>query len=344
MNNNKSGLVEIKPFIVKSVGEHSMGAPVLKYLEIKMHDYLRDHSRNFKKILVIGEYDRTCSISSFEKDGKTSNWQRPTAEIINDELIIKCFPGKDYVRHYASLIASYLYLTDRKWSHVRYVLPTEAKCEAAVDDLFLENIPVGDVLIIGSGLPAIAGEDRWEGNNHYLYKSVSINNQTVVFLIFQFSFWGDILYRIIKKMGSSFKKILFTAKVGGIRSDLIPNETLATGSQSFIDGEFVSWKGLFEDVTSPFLVKGRHINSPSVLLETKAWVKSFSGIEFVDSEIGYFIKSTRDIGVNSGYLHFISNNLTNPHAEDLSNEREKSVILKRSKLNEEIRRIIYEII
>ena len=110
--------------------QHTMNARRLfRYLEIKVHHLIQE--RDWASIRVTGEYDRGCVISANEKNDKPFNWQRPTAEIHGDGLVIKCFPGMDYVRHYALIIATYLNMTGRYRSQVHYQLPGEPLCRAA---------------------------------------------------------------------------------------------------------------------------------------------------------------------------------------------------------------------
>jgi hypothetical protein len=75
------------------------------YIDMKIHPLLKE--REYKNIWVIGNPDRSSGISKYEKQGKLFNWQRPTAEIQGDDLYIRVFPGREYVKHYATLIATY---------------------------------------------------------------------------------------------------------------------------------------------------------------------------------------------------------------------------------------------
>ena len=62
--------------------------------------------------------------------------------------------------------------------------------------------------------------------------------------------------------------------------------------------------------------------------------------DFVDPEIGHMAKAANENGISFGYLHIISDNLNKNYKEDLSNEREGSVIEKRKKLIGEIRKAL----
>ncbi len=332
-----------KPFVITNLTMHSMDASVFEYIEMKMHQKLRMDVSGYKEVVVVGMYDRSCEISDHEKTGKLTNWQRPTVEVVDDVLILKCFPGKDYVAHYASLVASYFALKGLPFDNVSFVIPTEQECWDAVYALPLDVIEKSDAIVVGSGLFNIAGETvLWQGNDEFLWASeVLENGKKISYAIFQFSFWGDILYRIIHVLAElGHTQAIFTAKIGGIDDQIIPNDTLATGSLTSINGEIVKWDNIFEAVQSEKLLVGTHVNSHSVLLETKDWVRLFSTFTFVDSEVGYFAKAAKEADLAFGYLHFVSNNLSKIFSEDLSNERSEVVIKKRSVLNSEIGKII----
>jgi len=276
-----------------------------------------------------------------------TNWQRPTAEVVKNVLYIKCFPGIDYVRHYASLISSYLALKGKKYDHVTYILPSQEECWQEIYDLELDVLEVTDAIVVGSGLFNFTDETTvWQENDRFLWAVETLpNGKSVTYLILQFSFWGDILYRLVHYLSElHHKKIFFTAKVGGIDESIIPNQVLATGGICYINGEIIKWKNPFADLDLDLIFEGSHVNSPSVLFENKDWVKLFSNFSLVDSEIGYFAKAAHDSGMQFGYLHFVSNNLSKLHAEDLSNERSHSVTQKREKLNKDIERIIKKVI
>lgn len=336
------------PFVVTDSKSHSMGKSLEKYVDIKMHQFIRDvNTDEYNEIVVVGEYDREAIISKYEKTGKLTNWQRPTAEVIDNTLFIKCFPGIDYVHHYASLISSYLAIKGKKYDHVSYILPTEEKCWEAVLNLPLEVVEKSDAVVIGSGLFNFTNEETiWQGNDQFLWATEELSNgKCVTYLIFQFSFWGDILYRLVKYLSDlGHKKIFFTAKVGGIDSSIIPNQTIATGDICYINGEIIKWNNPFAKVSSNIMITGSHINSPSVMYETHDWVKFFNKFVLVDSEIGYFVKAAYEEKMDFGYLHFVSNNLSQAHEEDLSNERSEEVIHKREILNNEIGKLIKKVV
>ena len=339
---------QLLPYTVNDPHAHSMGKSLTKYVDIKMHQLIKDvDSDLYDEIIIIGDYDRSVVISKYEKGGKLTNWQRPTAEVINNTLYIKCFPGIDYVRHYASLISSYLAINGKRFDHVTYILPSEEKCWNEIYKLELDALELTDAIVVGSGLFNFTDTGTvWQGTDKFLWAVEQLpNGKNVTYLIVQFSFWGDIFYRLVTYLGElGHKKIIFTAKVGGINPTIIPNQVLATGNLGYINGEIIKWDNPFFGIESDLVYEGTHINSPSVMYESKDWVKLFKDFPLVDSEIGYFAKAAFESGMEFGYLHFVSNNLSRLFKEDLSNERSKSITEKREKLNKDIERIIKKVI
>lgn len=330
-------------YFVSAASEHSMGDNLLPYVEMKIHHFVTE--KEYNRVIVVGKHDRAnTTIYTREKTGKLANWQRPTASLEGDTLYIYCFPGTEYVRHYAALIATYFQLSGKKDPNcVWYELPSEKQCWDAIEAEELGTVPVSDWLILGSGLSEIAQSDSlWQGTDDYLWTQTTINSKTVTFLVFQHSFWGDILERLVHHLAElGHARQIFIAKVGGLRMEHIPNRTLATGSCSFVEGELITWENIFANAEHPKLFKGDHLNSPSVLFEVNNWLKFVDNFDFVDSEIGHFAKGcVRARLAEFGYLHFISNRLIKPYTEDLSNERLPSIIEKRDQLKRDIRDIL----
>ena len=83
---------------------------------------------------------------------------------------------------------------------------------------------------------------------------------------------------------------------------------------------------------------------PSTLAETSSWFKRARAVaEYVESEIGYMAKASVDSGITFSYLHIVSDNLAQHYSENLSNERDMSVIRKRTVLSGELTNIIKKI-
>lgn len=325
-----------RPFIVRDPELHTMEYALFRYLDIKIHPLV---DRNeYKHIRVIGQYDRSVGISSKEKQDKIENWQRPTAEIIGDELIVRCFPGRDYVTHYASLVATYLGMKGRDASVVDCEIPDERACWKPIEGSRMREVKPVDYLITGAGLREIGGPEGWSDMGSFLHKQVRISTAKVAFLIVKHSFWGDIAGRLLVYLARhGFKRFIFVGKLGGIKPYLVPNCSLATGESSTMNGSEIRWENLFNDVKAENLYGGRHICVPSVLMETKEWLSSTgSQYDFVDPEIGHFARCAGEEKVCFSYLHIVSDNLHKVHRENLSNERILGIPEKRRQLFRQI--------
>lgn len=322
--------------------EHTMGDSLPDYLEKKIHHLLKQ--REFKNIWVIGDASRSSSLSLYEKKDKLFNWQRPTAEIHGDDILIKVFPGREYVKHYAALIASYFAIKGQESSHVRYILPEESQSWKALTSSNLNEAPVGDVAIIGWGLESIIGEKtiEWKGDGAFSWYIKKYGDKTAVFIGGRHSYWGDIGGKIVTLLAKKgFKQVIYIGKVGGMNLQGIPNQTLATGNSSFVDGEIIHWQNLFDFAKGQEdVVFGDHYTIPSVLNETCEWLNRNSSYAFVDNEIGFMAKAALSKSIQFSYLHIISDNLHRGYEEDLANERSEQSKAHRLALLERIKFLI----
>lgn len=330
-----------KPFYLTSDIDHSMKSMLLRYLEIKMHPLIDDAC--YDKITVIGRHDRKSTIiSSKEKPGKKYNWQRPTACTAGGRLTICCFPGRDYVRHYASMIGTYLALTERNPGIVEYTYPNEEDAWSAIQVINLSAIKPKNLVIIGYALDGIFGDASWTEDDSSWQGQYSINNQTVTLLLVKHSFWGDIAGYLMRRLAETgFQRVLFIGKLGSLQSSHRPNECLATGTSSLVEGELVHWRSLFGPSLPDIVKTGTHICVPSVMYETISWVSvATRGFDFVDPEIGHMAREANRAGIGFSYLHLVSDNVVQPHAENLSNERDSGIIAKREIMKQKIANII----
>lgn len=329
-------------FPIHDVEEHAMGKSLFAYMDMKIHHLLKE--REFENIWVVGDSDRSSGVSIYEKKGKLFNWQRPTAEIRGNDLVLRAFPGRAYVQHYATLIATYLAVQQKKWSHVRYILPDEATAWKALLSSNLTEVPAGDVAIIGYGLEQLIGDKKilWEGDGAFSWVKKRIANKTVVFVGGRHSYWGDIGGRVMTLLAKKgFKQVIYVGKVGGMNREGIPNQTLATGDSSFVEGEMIRWRNLFDFAKGDkAVVFGKHYTIPSVLNETKTWLENNQNYAFVDNEIGFMAKAALSESIGFSYLHIISDNLHGGYEEDLTNERGIESRQHRARLLEKAKALI----
>ncbi len=330
----------IKPFYINDVNEHTMGASLHRYIDIKLHHLIENST--YTKILVVGDYDRLAIVSRKEKSGKLVNWQRPTASISGKTLIIKCFPGIDYVRHYSSLIATGLALSGKDTKTVSFILPKPEKCIESLNKSGIEDIIPPKVVILGKveNSLEIVNSMQWNQNNGYIW-SFSEDHRFGL-LGCKFSFWGDIAYHLVTILADrGCSSIIFLGKLGSLRRKLNPNMLLATGNESILNGNKIIWHNVLDKYSKhQCVIHGSHYTLSSVLLETRDWLDENKDYDFVDPEIGHMAKAAKDKKITFSYLHIISDNLSEKYDEDLSNERISSVIEKRKNIQKIINNIL----
>jgi hypothetical protein len=317
-----------------------MTRSLYRYLDIKMHELIRHE--DVTRILVTGSYDRTSGISGVEKKGKLFNVHRPTAELAPDKtLIVKCYPGRDYVRHYAALIQTCCNLGGDA-REVRYMLPTEQECWSELIQSNINEVPVADVAIIGSGLDRLTSS-QWHFGQPFSWASDRLKNMSVTFIGCKYSYWSYAGGRLVAYLGElGFKRVIYVGKLGALQPEVVPNEFLATGNMSAVEDEIARWTNVFAGVKRENLIHGTHCNCPGVMMETKEWVKRHREYDFVDSEIGQMGKFAVAAKVQFSYLHFVSDNVVKKYDEDLSNERIQMILEKRREVVATMKSILYE--
>ena len=311
--------------------DHSMGDSLKEYINIKIPEFIFDSK--YKKIYVVGNYDRSQGISYKEKSDKMFNFKRPTFIINKDAIYVNCYPGIDYVFHYASLIKTALKLLEIE-KEVITCFPTPKEIIREVKKSNISCIPKCKVAILGyvTGLNYLSNDLNWNGNGDFLWKKIDTNK---LLIGCKHSYWGDIFGYVVSalaKMG--FEKVIYVGKLGTLNEELIPNETIATGNKSmFLNGKIIEWNNIFKSVNEEAIKEGIHFTLPSIIQENKQWVDKMNGkINYVDPEIGHMANSANINNIEFSYLHIISDNLSKKYAEDLSNERKNEIIIKRKKL------------
>lgn len=333
------GLLRAAPI---DVAGHTMGrGSLLRYLKLKVHHLAQD--QEWDSIRVVGDYDRTAVISRYEKTGKMFNAERPTATAYGRDLVVRAFPGGDYVQHYALILATYLAMTSRPADIVTYQPPGREHCRAAFDAL---DLPLdGDLVVVGWGLQHLAPKDGvWTRGPGYAWQRSEVSGRRVVHLGFLHSVWGDVAGRVVARLAElGAGDVVYVGKVGSLDPGIEPNTWLATGGTSLLRGSLVSWDDFFGDFAAAQegVRSGLHVSSPSVLLEDRDWLARHSpSYAFVDPEIGPMGAAAAQAGIIFGYLHVISNNLAAHYPADLSNERHEHVLRRRAVLIDRIRTII----
>jgi len=303
-----------------------------------------------KRIVVRGKYERQSSLIFLnEKTDKQFNWKRPTVELSKDNkiLYLNCFPGKDYVYHYASIVSSYISLTGSNINEVVVEPPDENTCKQELLKSNIMSIPECDIVILGTveKLHSLTSYNPWTGDGDFCWSETNIDSKKVLLLGCKFSFWGDIAGQIVSLLAEkNVKTLIYTGKLGGLKLEMHPNLTLATGDSSVLNGKKIKWNNLFSTIKHDVIHEGVHYTLPSVIYEDKRWFTTVGyNYSFVDPEIGWMAYMAEKHGINFSYLHIISDNLARVRDENLSNERDKHILGKRSEIIKIIRDILIEI-
>ncbi len=314
-----------------------MGRSLVQYVHTRTHELI--DGDGYDSIDVLGSYNRNLIVSTKEKCDKLENWQRPTAEFKDGVLRIHCFPGRAYVFHYASLIATHLALTGRDPTLVRMILPEPSECRSEILKSGFERLQPTPALVVASGNEKLNPDAaEWIDHGRFMARTEA---GRVTWLAVKHSFWGDIAFHLGNALAEvGFKLVIFVGKLGSLDPEHVPNRTLATGSTSTLAGHDIRWSNTFVPQLDRAMV-GRHVTVPSVLQETVTWRDELAGhFEFVDPEIGNFALGVTNAGAHFSYLHIISDNLSKTYRHDLSNERENIVVRNRADCYAKIRDMV----
>jgi len=339
-----------------------MGHSLEGYLQMKVHPDAIYKEKAWKEILVHGLHSRwgPSKISPLEKKNKPFNWQRPTARMDGDStrLSLQCFPGIDYVKHYASVVATYLSLRGGDPESVSYTVPTSEECISPILFSNLREMGPVDTVVMGyvHVLDQFIRPEVWQHGMHsndpkdelfgWQIAAIPGSGRKVAFLGCRVSFWGDIsghIVRLLKTLNKA-EEVIYVGKLGSLDPAHIPNMFIATGSSSQLVGSgTIRWQNALQPFVedSPRVVYGEHYTLPSVLDETKEWFEEKRAkYNFVDPEIGHMASAAIGSGMKFGYLHVISDNLARKYEFDLSNERKKGAMEARTETVREIQRIL----
>ncbi|USS88962.1 hypothetical protein [Fructilactobacillus cliffordii] len=331
---------------IASIEKHSMHDSLLEYLKMKINSEMKDGK--IKNIEIRGVFDRNTGISKIEKRDKLFNYMRPTVEIQDNKLILNCFPGKDYVLHYANIVKTYFNLINKP-VNVSVEYPSEEDCEKELVKSNLSSIPDVPVIIMGyvESLQGLSQDSYWSGSGNFLWKRCKLKNHNAILLGCKHTYWGDIAGRIVSFLARNTNAncVIYCGKLGTLDKNIVPNKTIANGNMSLMpNGKNVVWDNLFEECDSRLVKKGRHLTVPSVLQETVSLVEKYKDIvKYIDPEIGHMGLAAVENNISFSYLHIVSDNLVKHFDYDLSNERKDDVIKDRKQLTNKINELLYNL-
>jgi len=329
-----------------NIEKHSMHSSLTKYLEMKINSELS--LAKTKTILIQGKFDRNKGISKIEKNDKLFNYMRPTISADAYDLSLNCFPGKDYVFHYANIIKNYFSLSGKK-VNIDIEYPSEEDCEQALINSNLSELPKASVVILGyvEAFESLSTDESWSGTGNFLWKKCTLKNKDAILVGCKHTYWGDIAGRIVSYLArnNDAKCVIYCGKLGTLNEDITPNEALATGNKSvFPNGNTVEWTNIFSNSNKKTVKNGVHVTVPSVLQEDINLVDKYKDtISFIDPEIGHMALAAQNTGIVFSYLHIISDNLVKHFDSDLSNERKDKVIRNREILINDIIDELYQL-
>jgi hypothetical protein len=336
--------------IITSGTVHSKKESLSLYVTPKVHVCIRDGI--WLKIIVKGYHTRTgpsTRITNNERHNQLFNWQRPTATPLDeDTLQINCFPGSDYVEHYARIIATYLDLNGR---NDEVVIQKPAPDEAYIrfrDSSNLASMGKIKIVIIGdihcfSDLRDVCWDGDSEDSETSLFRWKKIHQRgasSFAFLGCKVSLWGDIAGQLLMalKTLNQIEYCIYIGKAGSLRAGDVPNTQIATGTQSFIGEDAISWESHTRVSYSDIVHQGLHTTIASPLLETENWLADqlAKGVDWVDCEVGHIAQAAQRCSVSFTYFHILSDNVAKNYEFNLSNEDEAQVVTNRIRLFREL--------
>ena len=337
---------------IASVDTHTMGASLYGYVAPKAHVDIR--RKSWSRIVVRGLHARTspARVTDTEKSDKPFNWQRPTATIDLQTLYLNCFPGSDYVQHYAGIVATYLSLVGKDPTVVQYSLPSESQCTASIMQSNLQKMGDVDIVVVGyvHHLEKFMN-GNWQGrgnkeNDIFAWqKFYTCKGRSVALLGCMVSFWGDISGYLVHALQqlNNVKCVLYVGKAGSLNPEHQPNEWIATGDCSLVGDQAVSWDNVLSEDSrlSSKVIRGSHVTVASPLCETRTWLENWVPVcSWVDCEVGHMAQASIDGETSFGYLHIVSDNISHEYPHNLSNEHLKAVIANRRRLFCEVELIL----
>jgi hypothetical protein len=329
-----------------------MGDSLHHYIQPKIHQLIRQ--RQWCLIKVVGKYAREAPyiIADSEKTDKPFNRHRPTARVLSeDNLELACFPGRDYVKHYAILVASYLTQEGQSETMVRYERAPDISLSPILQGDPLRDLGTFHTVIIGYvdriHLPnAVFTEWTPRTGDSIFAWSTSTDGRSVALLGCMTSFWGDISVQLVQALAKQgTKTILYIGKAGTLDASIEPNECIATGSASLVDGELIRWESaLAADIGVSSKVKeGVHVNTSTPLDNGFPPRRQREGgvvVDWIDCEVGLMARECNRLGLGFGYLHVISDNLVRERECGLWNERAVEVRERREVLLREVSKVL----
>ncbi|KAF7513332.1 hypothetical protein GJ744_009753 [Endocarpon pusillum] len=351
--NRKSAHLET-PLIValpvtSQTEQHTLGQSLRRYIKnkISIASPLRP-SRVIVRPYGPGEKPRLLANNKIDK--------RPYLRYIESTrtLEVLCIPGKDLVKHYALLIATYYGLDQSEDKRLtQYSLPRKHQCYRWLHASNLRELgPVETVVLYNVerlGRPSsnpLKFDSKIDDPTRELFDwqihrptntGIGSRKGPVAILDCNFKFWGDIAASLVEVLHDlcEVRQVLYIGKAGSLRDDDEPNTIIATGNDSWIDGAQIIWNNILQHAEdlSPKIQTGSNASVYSPLEETHEWLFTWcERCHWVDCEVGNLALACIKFEISFGYLNIISDNVAKGHEHDLTNEQLEIVKEKRQEL------------
>ncbi|MGK8558259.1 hypothetical protein [Nocardia gipuzkoensis] len=316
--------------------DHTMGEQLHRYVLPKVPEL---DLTEVQAIKVYGSPSLALLLNAKPLDTKLFNWRRPEFVRIGGFLHCIASPGRDYTWHYARLIAT-AGLIRGEQRPVLLTQPKRYEVDRFIDRWLPPALPDADLVVVGYVQQLFhqeADQVPWNHCHGFGWKRIDVVGASVMLLGCEFSYWGDLAGSLIAAIlhRGNTPWVMYVGKLGSLDASLAPNQWLATGQSSMVDGVPCSWRGRLQYVrpTARMLRDICHVTMPSVVDETQEWATEVSQTcQVVDPEIGHMGRAATRAGASFDYLHLVTDNLVKDFDQGLYDERSKRVASQRKSL------------
>ena len=318
-----------------ALGEwHTMGGRLPDYVFPKLPP--KETLTSADKVIVTFSTEPADFIHEGKPD-KFFNWRRPFWEREGSTLRCVVPAGRDYVYHYSRLVEAGLALLGSE-ADVELSLPSQAQQDFFVERLF-QGVRIDSRYVLLGYVEKLFQEpsNGWSDTYGLRTSRIRIAGTDVLAVGCEFSYWGDLSGSLVSALiRRGVRDIVYVGKLGALDATITPNNFLATGHSSTVEGRLVEWDSVLAGIgasDSLLLTGQRHITVPSVVDETKAWwLETREAHDLVDPEVGQMARAAVDHGARFDYLHLVTDNLSGDHREGLYDERTEPIAEARRRL------------
>ncbi len=327
---------------------------------IEIHGAYPQHIKNKKIQKVIGISKKLTFLKfNHNPNDKYYNYIRPIFAQDTEKAYVFVGPGKDYLKHYSSLIFYLLDTVTTRWGDTTKIfyyphVENSIHVWSSLNDKIAKN---GDLVILGyvtELLEFLKSRDknltvREYENEYYKSHRILVGRKTINLLGVKFSFWGNLSAKIVNRLCQlGISELIYFGKLGTLQhpKDIYAKLYSPTKYSVIYHDKLVCVINDLENKLVrkfPELNSGMHTSTPTVLEEDFAQRKILNLLnsKSIDNEISqmaYTIKKfNQDIGkpVYFSCIHFPTDYLRQLEKPDmtaghnLSNNRTQEVTGKK---------------